>query len=252
MFGIGFSEMIIGGVVLAFIAVTVISRRGRLLIAGPTLVLQKFNVNEKAADGLIIDIDGRAGGVMSWFLTVVGFDAVTSLKVTATEITFKSSSLFGQKHSVTPLTSIAHTECGYSKPIGFLIVGGLIIFMSLFSLKIHGTASDVIFPMLFLLVGIALIFCYWLLKKMIIAIETYGGSAIGLTFKRSVIENVSVDIEKAIEAIRLINKNILKAQGMQNAAIEATYKAPGVCTKCGHQNSPEDTFCVGCGTKLRH
>lgn len=249
MFGMGFPEMIIGVVIAVFCIAAAVSRRGGARIAGPALVLRKLKVNEQAADGFIIDIDGRASGVIAWFLAVVGFDAVSSLKVTATEITFKSSSLFGQTYYVAPLTSIAHTRCGYSKPIGFLIVGGLLILMGLYWVMTqHGNTAVPIFS---LLIGIILMIGYWLLKKMAIIIETNGGTCMGLTFKRSVMENVSVDIKKALEAIRLINKKILEAQGLRPAVTEApTEKASGVCSKCGQQNTPEDAFCVHCGEKI--
>ncbi|WP_028895466.1 zinc ribbon domain-containing protein [Syntrophorhabdus aromaticivorans] len=248
MFGIGFSQMIIGVVIAVFIA-TVLSQRGGARIAGPTLVLRKLKVNEQADDGFIIDIDGRASGIIAWFLTVVGFDAVSSLKVTATEIAFKSSSLFGQKHVVAPLTSITHTQCGYSKPIGLLIVGGLFIITGLCgAVTDHGGAAGLVFS---LLVGIAFLVGYWLLKKMTIMIETQGGTFMGLTFKRSVIENVSVDIGKVLETIRLINKKILEAQGLQSAVAQVSMtKASGVCPKCGLRNTPDDAFCVQCGEKL--
>ena len=52
----------------------------------------------------------------------------------------------------------------------------------------------------------------WLSKKMTISFETSGGMVMGLTFKRSVIENVAVDIQKARQAIEIINKNVINSQ----------------------------------------
>lgn len=49
---------------------------------------------------------------------------------------------------------------------------------------------------------------YWLNKK-IISIETFGGMTLGLSFKRSVIENVPVDITLATKAIRIINDKVV-------------------------------------------
>ena len=45
-----------------------------------------------------------------------------------------------------------------------------------------------------------------------IAIETKGGNIIGLSFKRSVIENVSVNIDQAKKAIKLINEKLINSQ----------------------------------------
>jgi len=50
------------------------------------------------------------------------------------------------------------------------------------------------------------------LKKMTMFIETSGGLIIGLTFKRSVIENVAVDIIKALKAISILHKKIVESQ----------------------------------------
>jgi hypothetical protein len=248
MFGMGFSDVIIGGVIAVFIAAA-LSRRGGARIAGPTLVLRKLKVNETASDGYIIDIDGRSSGLIAWCLTVLGFDDVNSLRVTATELTIRTSSLFGQLHNVVPLTSISFTRCGYSKPIGYLIVGVLLILMGLWqAITERGGGAGAI---VVLLIGAGLVVAYWLLKKMAIVIETCGGTFMGLAFKRSVIENVSVDINKALEAIRLINKKVLEAQGLQPAVTVASTKKPvGVCSKCGQQNTPEDVFCVQCGEKI--
>lgn len=213
-----------------------------------------MKVNENAQDGYLIDIDGRTGGFISWCLTLIGFDAVSSLKVTASEVTFKGAGLHGQKHVVTPLTSLAHTECGYSKPIGYLIVGTIFIFGGILEAMMErgnggiGSRSIAIF-----LIGVGFMVAYWLLKKMFIFIETYGGATFGLVFKRSVIENVSVDIKKAIQAIHLINIKVLEAQGLQSTMImvaEATRKPLGVCPECNFRNDPEDAFCSQCGKRL--
>ena len=55
---------------------------------------------------------------------------------------------------------------------------------------------------------------------MLISIETMGGMfPLGLRFKPSVIEGVSVDIQKVLQAVRLINQRVVAAQGRAVAAI---------------------------------
>jgi|GEM_PF-836005 len=251
MFGLGFSQMIIGGGAVVFV-ILFLSGRGVSRFSGPTLVLRKLKVNETASDGYIIDIEGRTSGVIAWCLTVMGFDAVNSLKVTSSEITFKESSLFGERHIVTPLTSTAHTSCGYSKPIGYLAIGVLLILVGLFSCDRNNTfAQNAAVLVLFLIFAAISFVAYWLFKKMFIMIETYGGTPMGLTFKRSVIENVSVDIEKVLVAIELINKKVLEAQGLKPAVIKKEITISGLCPKCGQQNNQEDVFCVQCGQKIK-
>ena len=77
---------------------------------GPTLVLRRFKINDTPSADASVDIVGRASGITAWLLTVMGFDAETSLKMTSKEISFKSSSLFGQTNQVVPLPMVSSTQ----------------------------------------------------------------------------------------------------------------------------------------------
>ena len=117
--------IVIAVVVFIVIVLGLLTRRGgrRLRISGRTLVLRKFKIDEAPSANVIIDIVGRKSGLIAWLLTVIGFDAKSTLNVTNKEVSFKNSSLFGQTHQVLPLPSVSSTHCGYSKPIGYLIIG---------------------------------------------------------------------------------------------------------------------------------
>jgi len=145
---------------------------------------------------------------MAWLLSILGFDAETRLKVTESEFSFKSSSLFGQIIQTAPLTNISSTHCGYSKPIWYLIIGGICIIVGIVGMVEKGIGA--LIPGL--IIGGIFLLLYWLSKKMTMSFETSGGMVMGLIFKRSVIENVAVDIQKAIQAIEIINKNIIASQ----------------------------------------
>ena len=211
MFGIGAPELvIIGVIILSFAGVTLRRRIGGIPIAGPNLVLRKFNVKEEAPDNVFVEIVGRASGLTGWLLTVIGFDAETTLKVSDKDISFRSSSLFGQTHQVAPLPSIASTHCGYSKPLGYLIVGIIFVVGGIFSGLAQRGDGGILF--ILLIIGVIFLIAYWLSKKMTITLDTSGGMRMGLSFKRSVIENVPVDIEKAVQAINIVNKKIIESQ----------------------------------------
>lgn len=182
-------------------------RRGGLT-TGPVLVLRKFGVNASAPDGVFVEIIGRASGLMGWFLTTIGFDPETSLKVSNNRLSFSSSSLFGQIHQVVPLSGISSTHCGYSKPIGYLILAAAVVLGGI--LNQNGRVF-----LISLLVGGFFLVRYWLSKNITISIETRGGMTMGLTFKRSVIENVPVDIQKSIEAIEVVNQKVIESQHRQ-------------------------------------
>jgi hypothetical protein len=224
MFGIGFAEL----VVLALVVVIVVGlarRRGSgIRISGPTLVLRRFRIDEAPSANLLADIVGRASGISAWLLTALGFDAETSLKVTDKEITFRSASLFGQTYQVVPLTSVSSTHCGYSKPIGYLIVGAIFMIYGILSgmriitasLAQEGGGTFILIGLAIILIGLAIggifMIAYYLSKKIVISLETSGGMVLGLSFKRSLIENVSVDIEQSLKAIQIVNQKVIESQ----------------------------------------
>lgn len=218
MFGVGMSEMIVLAVVVIILIGGGIARRGRrgIRISGPTLVLRRFHIDETPSANILVDIVGRPKGIIAWLLTILGIDAETSLKATDKEVTFRSSSLFGQIHHVAPLPSISSTHCGYSKPIGYLILGIIFILVGLLSsvspvlwqFGLYGSRG-LIFG---LVVGVVFLIAYWLSKKMTMVFETSGGMTMGLIFKRSVIENIPIDIEQALKAIYIVNNKITESQ----------------------------------------
>ena len=63
-----------------------------------------------------------------------------------------------------------------------------------------------------IILGIIFLIVYALNKKIMISIETKGSSMMGLSFKRSVIENVAVNIEQAKKAIKLVNEKLISSQ----------------------------------------
>jgi len=184
---------------------------GTTRFTSSTLVLRQFDIKDDIPDGVFVEIVGRASGLIGWILTVIGFDATTSLKITDKDISFNSSSLFGQINQVAPLPSIASTHCGYSKPLGYLIVGMIFVIggivIAFVQFESAGAAG---IPLI--IIGVILFVVYWLSKKMTITLETTGGSIMGIRFKRSVIENIPVDFEKAIQTIDIINKKIIESQ----------------------------------------
>lgn len=211
MYGIGMPVlMIIGAVGFIIIGGGLLRRAGGNTVAGSTLVLRKFKINEDSSTDLFVEIVGRASGLTAWLVTVIGFDAETILKVTKQEISFKSSSLFGQTHQVVPLQCISSTHCGYSKPIGYLFLGVIIMIGGIFAgLDQRGGGSIDLFLIIF---GGIFLVAYYLSKKIVISIETSGGLLMGLSFKRSLIENVDVDIEQALKAIMIVNSKIVESQ----------------------------------------
>jgi len=168
---------------------------------GRPLVLRKFEVNQKGDP--LIDITGRQSGIVAWALVAMGLDAETTLTVTRTTLTFKSSSFFGTTYNTVPLSMICSTHAGYTKSAPLLIFG---LFLTIFGLP----------TIILSLVGIVMLIAYWLSKQLTIYVETTGGMIIGLSFKRSVIENVKVDIDQALKTTHLINRLVLYSQSRKS------------------------------------
>lgn len=194
MFGYTFSALFWVAIVLG---VLMLWRGGGLNINGPTLVLRRFYVNESPADDVYLNITGRASGLIGWLLTVLGLDAETNLLVTGKEINLISSSLAGNIHKLVPVSKISSSHCGFKKPIGFLIAGAGILLLGL---------GDFRGLIICIIISLALVLIYYLQKKLAITIETFGGTTMGVVFKPSIIENVSVDMNMAFRAISVINQ----------------------------------------------
>lgn len=209
MAGAGMFELATSVVVFLFI-LGLMRRGSSFRIGGPTLVLRKFIIHDHPQDGVLVEVIGRASGVMAWLLTVLGFDAETRLTVSDKGLAFNSSSLFGQIVQTAPFQSVSSTHCGYSKPIGLLMLGAFFVFGGLFSsFGRYGSFKSFLIG---LIIGGIFLAIYYFSKKMAISFETTGGMMMGMSFKRSAIENVDINIEKVKQAIELINTRVAETQ----------------------------------------
>jgi len=228
MFGLGLPDLLFIAMVLIIVMGVALIRRGGsgIRISGPTLVLRKFIVNETPSDSMFIYIEGRKSGLIAWLLTLAGIDEDTILQASDREVIFKSSSLFGSLHHVVPLPSISSAHCGYSNPMGYIILAVIFIIVGLWGAFLTFASYDTLwdlgmvhdpFPQLRILIlglviGIVFLIVYWLSRKITMVIETSGGMTLGLNFKRSVIENVPVNIDKTLNAVSILNKKVVESQ----------------------------------------
>lgn len=246
--------IIAGFIILMFFIA--ISRQRSWRVSGPTLVLRKFQINKLAASisSDVINIIGRPSGLIAWLLTLIGLETESSLRVTGKDIFFKDASLFGQQNSVVAINSISSIHCGYRKPIGYLMLSVIFPLAGLW-LWLSGGGFGIFFGGLFL--GVIFFVGYFLLKKILILIITRAGTPIGLVFKRSVIENVAVDIEQARLAINIINNMIVSSQKSDvdiktvfadaAKAIEPDRSEQPFCIHCGQPLEKNAKFCTSCG-----
>lgn len=171
------------------------------------LVLKKFELNEDLNNKSIpyVLIEGRKAGLISWFLNLIGMSKTISLEANCEQIIFKSQSLYGERNDFIPLPAVSELIGGYSRKFNYLILcfifligGALTALPTAFIGLIIGVIFAAVFGILF-----------WLSKWLEIIICTNGGSHPKIAFKRSIIGNIAVDIEKVKKTITVINQAIL-------------------------------------------
>lgn len=198
---------------IVIVVVVAISLGGRIGLGrgqkGPVLVLKRFDIDESEESETCVSIVGRPQGLLAWLLSVMGLDDETSLTVYRSRVEFKSASLFGQSYQIAPLPSVATTCCSFAKPFGLLLMGVLSFVGGIIGAANDGGAGAFFLGLLF---SVGFLVAYGLSKKMMISVESSGGAVMGLTFKRSVIENVAVDISKVKRSIEIINDLVCKSQ----------------------------------------
>ena len=173
------------------------------------LVLKKFNIENDPADGNYVEIVGRKKGLIAWLLSILGLDNTTSFLLSKSAVSYKTASLFGETTTFFPLPSIASTACGFSKPIALLFLG---VFVLIFSLFLAVEAGSMAIVLIGLVVAAIMFVLYFFQKTITLSVESAGGKAIALTFSKSFIEGVGVDINKANEAIEMINSLVVASQ----------------------------------------
>lgn len=155
-------------------------------ILGPALVLKQFSTDPPTGRVYIV---GRQPGLVGWMLSVMGVDAQTELNINPTEVSFRQASMFGETITSCPISRVASISAGYAKPVEYLILAAL-------------TMITVIIPLVLLVL-------FFLEKRVFISVETTGGHVFSIAFKRSIIEGVAVDQERAKEVVAILQRSIL-------------------------------------------
>lgn len=152
-----------------------------------------FAREEPGPDRHYIDIEGRAAGLMSWLLNLLGISPTVRLVVLADKVSFEKGSLEGIEHRLTPAEHICSTFYAYRRPwkeaIGMGIILGALTFFSLG------------------LIGVAIAIVYYVLNKTLtIGFTDIGGYEHVIPFKRSVMEGQVIDEAQAARLCELMQR----------------------------------------------
>jgi hypothetical protein len=171
-----------------------------------TLVLKKFNLNYNptSLQDDVVHVIGRQAGILGFLLSLAKIDPITEIKVNSERVEFRQASFFGQTTLTTPIPAITGIMGGYTKPKTLFFSTILFAILGLVA-----ATEGVGMLIACWLISLILFILYILKKDMSLYLQNGGDNLWGLTFKRSIIENVAVDINKVNEAVQLINDRVL-------------------------------------------
>lgn len=234
------------------------------------LVIKSWSVKTSpTANEPYVRILGRESGLLSFLLSLVGVDATTTLVITHTHMEFETGSLSGFIRRITPFAHMSSAFYGRFKP--WKTAGGLLLF-TLFvsgSLVGKGGVLSTLGLLLLLVGGVGALIYYFLNRELTLGFHEDSGAALGITFKRSVIEGQEIN-EEALRRIIAIVEHLLAgtpvpaqvslggapANPRLAEAAPTSFREvlqptrPSLCPACHQPVGPEDTFCGGCGRRL--
>lgn len=242
-----------------FSIIRLLNRKNAFGVNLQALVLRKLIIDKSPSAETIVEIRGRRQGIINWILTLIRINPEITFLVTNQEVAYFTSNLFYEINTNIPLSRISSTHSGFIKPIGYLILGSFLILVGLITGATFrgGIGTSVLFFLV--IIGIISLILYWLRKKIIISVKTFSGLSVGVAFKRSIIENVSIDINQAREIINIINHKILTSsidspiRSANNSKISMDNNSSNEikkCPNCGKENNSSNTFCQYCGAKI--
>lgn len=185
-----------------------------------TYVIKEWFASETPnQDGIYVHITGRKGGLMSFFMSLVGIDPTVSLVVDRENVRFTKGKWTGFKSWVTPLDKLCSGHYGYSKPFWntvLWVIIGVALLMPSFGLS------------LILILGV--IAYYFLNKTLVLGLTYIGGgvehSSDEFQFKRSLIEGKNIDefaAERIVAIIEMIVRGAEKPRAVNvDAGVRAT------------------------------
>lgn len=177
-------------------------------MAAAAFVIKTWTASEhSSADGVYVDISGRAGGLIAWILNLLGISPTVRMMVTEDKITFQEGSLEGTWNYITPLENTCSMFYAYKRPLKEAIVLGVIL----------GLATFFTFGIL----GVALAILYYVLnKRLTVGFTDVGGRMSQIPFKRSVIEGQIIDEVQAARVCSIIQHLVDARRNKSEAALQ--------------------------------
>jgi hypothetical protein len=206
--GLGPAEVLVLGVLVGTIYAAFSSLTTKL-------VIQKVAAHESPAGESppVIELVGRQQGFLSFLLMLVGISPITDFRVTAEEVCCNSTSLFGRRNQAVPLRSISSVAAGVQKPVGYLFVAFCFVVVGFFGgLGVLWNEGLNKFLASTLVCGAFAAVFGWLYainKTFFVSIHAQGGPPILLAFKPNVIEGVPLNLDRALQVVKIIRDRVV-------------------------------------------
>jgi len=173
-------------------------------MAGAMVISEWHVANQPNSQGEFIAIRGRAPGLFSWIMSLLGVERGVRMVATAQHIRFQEGDLGGSSTRIIHLDKVCSTYFGYKKPwaeaAAFIFV--LAPILAPLGAEIMNSAIGGLFGFI---VAIAIAAIYYALnKRMSIGLVEMSGVVNQIVFKRSVLEGINLDEQSSSQASDVI------------------------------------------------
>jgi hypothetical protein len=212
----GLPLLTLGIVIFAF-------ERWRIRGSGAVMVLKKFEVDRNPEATQVILVRGRPAGLFGWLLNLFHIEYDQTLRVSAKDLAIEKASLNGFSCNYLPIKDVGSVLCEYYRAFPFLLLSMLTLAAGictfLFALltdtaspylrqSVFSSASGIIFG--YVLLSSIFFLVYFLSKRIRISVESSGGERCGISFKRSVIENTTIEFDQGLDLAEVLNNLVLQ------------------------------------------
>ena len=172
-------------------------------VGSGSLVLQtaELTVDALPDEDVYAEVVGRRHGLVAFLLSLIGFDPITRLLVTKSEVRCQTSSLSGKRITAVPLRQVTQINSGVEKPIAALMIGVLFFLNGFYLLYELRSPAPFLFN---LLVSLILVIFYFFWKRFFIEIYSSGGPPIHLRFRPGVLEGMVLGERPLSEAVGVL------------------------------------------------
>ena len=177
------------------------------------LVLKEFKIADEGP--CFVRIVGRKSGLFNWIKALFGLEDVTRFEVFEDRIEYSDSSRSGSFKEAIPLSSVSNLGTGYLRPfmvfLRVIVFAAIAVYLQVAALQ-YGDVARYASILCFVLAAVSL-FRYVFGKTLVMYFIPSSGEGTTMSFKRSLIEGVSVGPDEARAAIKVVSDLVRRNTG---------------------------------------